>query len=445
MVQTAASSLKDQKSAPQSSQHNFKWWQLSRTDIAWVLTIYGTAIGAGLLFLPIQVGIYGFLSFLIIAVVMIPTTYHTSKKFSKVILEGGQEGKDFTHIAHKFMGKSVGNVVIVCYFLSTLCLLLIYSIAFTNTINVILANQLNIHLYRPFLVFLTIGGLCLLASVGRHSVIKFISILVIPFMLSLLFFSFSLIPHWSFPPQEALLASAAQTFGNVNEHTPNFLQIILAITPLAIISFSFVPVISPLVVYAKESCPENPAKKANQLIFVGSGLIILTALLFLVSCILTLAYPDFMQAKKDNISVLDYLSIALNRPYIKYLALILGFVAVSKAFLANFLGAREVAFRIISHKLNFKGSENAVHRKVDSIFLLIFFVLSSICAILNLNIINNLDIVIAPAITTLNFLFPIILFYTVPQLRKCRSLTSDICLSIIGITSLSASIYHMLY
>ena len=48
---------------------------LTRYDMEWVLTLFGTAIGAGILFLPIQAGLGGIWPMIILTVIIFPLTY----------------------------------------------------------------------------------------------------------------------------------------------------------------------------------------------------------------------------------------------------------------------------------------------------------------------------------------------------------------------------------
>jgi serine transporter len=48
---------------------------MNKGNIAWILALFGTAVGAGILFLPISAGIAGILVLLIVTVVSIPTVF----------------------------------------------------------------------------------------------------------------------------------------------------------------------------------------------------------------------------------------------------------------------------------------------------------------------------------------------------------------------------------
>ncbi len=46
-----------------------------KTDTMWMLGLYGTAIGAGVLFLPINAGIGGLIPLIIMAIIAFPMTF----------------------------------------------------------------------------------------------------------------------------------------------------------------------------------------------------------------------------------------------------------------------------------------------------------------------------------------------------------------------------------
>ncbi|PPZ23972.1 HAAAP family serine/threonine permease, partial [Escherichia coli] len=48
-----------------------------KSDTVWMLGLYGTAIGAGVLFLPINAGIGGLIPLIIMAIIAFPMTYYS--------------------------------------------------------------------------------------------------------------------------------------------------------------------------------------------------------------------------------------------------------------------------------------------------------------------------------------------------------------------------------
>lgn len=58
--------------SPEATQDASVW---RKTDTMWMLGLYGTAIGAGVLFLPINAGIGGLIPLIIMAVLAFPMTF----------------------------------------------------------------------------------------------------------------------------------------------------------------------------------------------------------------------------------------------------------------------------------------------------------------------------------------------------------------------------------
>ena len=60
----------------------------SRQDTTWMLGLFGTAIGAGTLFLPINAGLGGFWPLLILALLAFPMTYYAHRGLTRFVLSG---------------------------------------------------------------------------------------------------------------------------------------------------------------------------------------------------------------------------------------------------------------------------------------------------------------------------------------------------------------------
>ncbi len=58
-----------------------------KQNIAWVLAFFGTAVGAGILFLPLQASAAGILILLIATIVSIPAVYHAHKNIGVIMAE----------------------------------------------------------------------------------------------------------------------------------------------------------------------------------------------------------------------------------------------------------------------------------------------------------------------------------------------------------------------
>ena len=104
----------------------------SRQDTTWMLGLFGTAIGAGTLFLPINAGLGGFWPLMVLAVLAFPMTFFAHRGLTRFVLSG-REGSDITDVVEEHFGIRAGALITLLYFFAIFPILLIYSVALTNT------------------------------------------------------------------------------------------------------------------------------------------------------------------------------------------------------------------------------------------------------------------------------------------------------------------------
>ncbi len=115
----------------------------NRHDTQWVLSLFGTAVGAGILFLPINVGLGGFWPLIIMALAAFPMTYPAHRGLARFVLSSKQSDSDFTDVVQEHFGQGAGRLISLLYFLSIFPILLIYGVGLTNTVNDFIVNQLG--------------------------------------------------------------------------------------------------------------------------------------------------------------------------------------------------------------------------------------------------------------------------------------------------------------
>ena len=84
----------------------------SRHDTTWMLGLFGTAIGAGTLFLPINAGLGGFWPLLVLAVLAFPMTYFAHRGLTRFVLSG-RDGSDITEVVKEHFGITAGASITV--------------------------------------------------------------------------------------------------------------------------------------------------------------------------------------------------------------------------------------------------------------------------------------------------------------------------------------------
>lgn len=117
----------------------------SKEETLWSFALYGTAVGAGTLFLPIQLGSAGAIVLLITALVAYPLTYWPHKALAQFILSSKTKGNEgITGAVSHYYGKKIGNLITTLYFVAFFVVVLIYAVAITNSLTEQLAKRMTV-------------------------------------------------------------------------------------------------------------------------------------------------------------------------------------------------------------------------------------------------------------------------------------------------------------
>lgn len=106
-----------------------------KTDTVWMLGLYGTAIGAGVLFLPINAGMSGLLPVLLMLVLAFPMTFFAHRGLTRFVLSGSKPEGDITEVVEEHFGRTAGNWITLLYFFAIYPILLVYGVSITNNVH----------------------------------------------------------------------------------------------------------------------------------------------------------------------------------------------------------------------------------------------------------------------------------------------------------------------
>ena len=227
----------------------------SKDETLWSFALYGTAVGAGTLFLPIQLGSAGAIVLFITALVAYPLTYWPHKALAQFILSSKTKGNEgITGAVSHYYGRKIGNLITTLYFIAFFVVVQIYAVAITNSLTEQLAKHLTVDTTVRVLVSLgVVLVLNLIFLMGRHITIKVMGFLVFPLIAYFLFVSLYLIGSW----QPSLLTSQMA----VDRHTLH--QVWISI-PVMVFAFSHTPIISTFAVDRREKFGDEPWLNARK-------------------------------------------------------------------------------------------------------------------------------------------------------------------------------------
>ncbi|MCU6159808.1 amino acid permease [Enterobacter bugandensis] len=399
----------------------------SKDETLWSFALYGTAVGAGTLFLPIQLGSAGAIVLFITALVAYPLTYWPHRALAQFILSSNTKGNEgITGAVSHYYGKKIGNLITTLYFIAFFVVVQIYAVAITNSLTEQLAKHLTVDTTVRVLVSLgVVLVLNLIFLMGRHITIKVMGFLVFPLIAYFLFVSIYLIGSW----QPSLLTSQMA----FDRHTLH--QVWISI-PVMVFAFSHTPIISTFAVDRREKFADAAMDKCKKIMKVAYLIICLSVLFFVFSCLLSIPPSYIMTAKEEGVTILSALSMMPSSPaWLGISGIIVAIVAMSKSFLGTYFGVIEGATEIVKSSLNQVGikKSRAFNRAIS--IMGVSLITFAVCCI-NPNAISMIYAISGPLIAMILFIMPTLSTYLIPSLKPYRSIGSLLTL-VVGVLCVS--------
>ena len=403
----------------------------SKEETLWSFALYGTAVGAGTLFLPIQLGSAGAIVLFITALVAWPLTYWPHKALCQFILSSKTSaGEGITGAVTHYYGKKIGSLITSLYFIAFFVVVLIYAVAITNSLTEQLAKQMTIDLRVRVLVSLgVVLILNLIFLMGRHATIRVMGFLVFPLIAYFLFLSLYLTGSW----QPALLTSQM----SFDRHTLH--QVWISI-PVMVFAFSHTPIISTFAIDQQEKHGDLAMGKCKKIMKVAYTIICASVLFFVFSCLLAIPATYIESARDQGVTILSALSMVPGAPgWLAVTGIIVAVVAMSKSFLGTYFGVIEGASEIVKSSLGLVGvRKSRAFNRAMSILLVSAFTFA-VCFI-NPNAISMIYAISGPLIAMILFIMPTLSTWLIPALKPYRSVGNAITL-VVGLLCVSVMFF----
>ena len=397
-------------------------------DFTWALSLFGTAVGAGVLFLPIKAGAGGFWPLVILALIALPMTWFAHKSLARFVLSAKNPEADITDTVEEHFGKTGANLITFAYFFAIYPIVLIYGVGITNTVDSFMVNQMGMESIPRWLLS---GGLILAMTMGvvfgKELMLKATSAMVYPLVFILLALSVYLIPGWN---------------TSMMEVTPDWSAmptVIWLAIPIIVFSFNHSPIISQFSKEQRRVYGDDAAKKTD-MITGGAAMMLMGFVMFFVfSVVLSMSPEQLATAQAENISVLSYLANVHESPMISLLGPLVAFAAITSSYFGHFLGAHEGLVGLMKSRSAMPIS------KIEKISLGFIVITTWIVAVINPSILGMIETMGAPMIAAILFLMPIFAMYKVPAMAKYKtSAPAQIFTALCGIAAITSVIYGAL-
>ncbi|HDL5593070.1 TPA: HAAAP family serine/threonine permease [Mannheimia haemolytica] len=402
-----------------------------RFSLTWVLNLFGTAVGAGVLFLPINAGMGGFYPLIIMTLLVGPMTYLAHRGLTRFVLSSKYKGNDITAVVREHFGEQAGKLITLLYFFAIFPILLIYGVGITNTVSSFMENQLHIAPpSRAVLSFMLIAAMIGVMLLSEQVMLKITTCLVYPLVLILLGLSIYLIPQWN--------TAALQQMPT----TGDFLTTLWLTIPVLVFAFNHSPAISSFALSQQKYYQDD--KKAEiesaKVLRSTAFILVLFVMFFVFSCVLTLTPEELAQAKVQNISILSYLANKFDNPIISYFGPLVAFLAIGSSFFGHYLGAREGLEGLVN-QMRKEPIDPSKFRKITAItFLIILWIVATI----NPSILGFIESLGGPIIAMILFIMPVYAVYKVPALARFKGEFGHLFVLVMGCIAISAIVYGLL-
>ncbi|WP_019551973.1 SLC5/6 family protein [Propionispira raffinosivorans] len=401
--------------AVRSGMTDEEWSAATRfdgTDWGWVIMSIGMAIGAGIVFLPVQVGLMGLWVFLLSSIIGYPAMYLFQRLFINT-LAASPECKDYPSVIKGYLGKNWGMFLGALYFIMLIIWVFVYSTAINNDSASFLQSfgvTETLLSKNPLYGLALICGLVAIASRGEKVLFKIATGMVLTKLLVVAFLGFLMVGHWD--------------LANVGPMPPlgKFLHDTIVMLPFTLTSILFIQSLSPMVISYRshEKSIEAARYKAMRAMNIAFGILFVTVFFYAVSFTLSMGHEQAVAAYQANISALAMAAQNGGQQSVKIFSLILNIFAVMTAYFGVYLGFREACQGLAMNLLCRMMPENKINKKMVGYGIIAFTILMSWGAIVLNAPVLSFTSICSPVFGFVGCLIPAYLVYQVPLLHPYK-------------------------
>ncbi|MCW9734161.1 amino acid permease [Avibacterium sp. 20-15] len=384
------------------------------TDFGWVIMSIGMAIGAGIVFLPVQVGLMGMWVFLLSSIIGYPAMYLFQRLFINTLAES-PKCQDYPSVISGYLGKNWGILLGLLYFIMLIIWMFVYSTAITNdSASYLHTFGLTDELLskNPFYGLVIICILVAIASRGEQLLFKLSSFMVLTKLFVVIALGFSMIGMWhlynigALPETGLLIKNAIITL------------------PFTLTSILFIQTLSPMVISyrSREQNREIARRKALRAMNIAFLVLFTSVFFYAVSFTLAMGREEALKAYEQNISALAIVAQFFPGSWATYVGMILNIFAVMTAFFGVYLGFHEATQGIVLNMLQrFMPADKINQKWVAKGIMLAAILLAWSAIVLNAPVLSFTSIC-SPIFGLVGCLIPAYLVYKVPMLHKYKGI-----------------------
>ncbi len=408
----------------QANMTQQQWRQaikFDNVDIGWIVMSIGMAVGAGIVFLPVQVGVMGLWVFLLSAVIGYPAMYLFQKLFINTLAES-KKCTDYPGVISGYLGKNWGIGLGILYFFMLVIWVLVYSLTVTNDSASYLHSFGITKTHLNHNVFYGLALISLLSYIGSKSekfLFKISGFMAVTVLLLVAVMSLLLVPHWSFAN-----ITPVQDWGLMLKNA-------IITLPFTLTSILFIQSLSPMVISYRshEKSIEVARYKATRAMKIAFTILFVVVFFFAVSFTFAINQTAAKHAMELNISALAMIAHYLPGSWATIVGIIINIFAVVTSFFGVFLAFKEACRGLMMNLLERKFEVHKINTKLVDKFITAFIILIAWGAVaLNLPILSFTSIC-SPIFGIVGCLIPAYLVYQVPSLHKYKGTATNLIIA----------------
>ncbi|MEL4428314.1 hypothetical protein [Shewanella mangrovisoli] len=385
------------------------------TDWGWIIMSIGMAIGAGIVFLPVQVGLMGLWVFLLSSVIGYPAMYLFQRLFINTLAES-PECKDYPSVISGYLGKNWGILLGGLYFIMLVIWVFVYSTAITNDSASFLQSfgaTTSLLSENPFYGLALICGLVALASRGENLLFKISTFMVLTKLGVVAVLGLMMVDKWDI-----------NNIGSVPS-AGDWLKDAIVMLPFTLTSILFIQSLSPMVISyrSREKSLAVARFKAMRAMNIAFGVLFVVVFFYAVSFTLAMGHEQAVRASHENISALAMVAQGMPGQTLKLLSLTLNIFAVMTAYFGVYLGFREACQGLTMNMLRRVMPEERLNKSLVGYGIMIFTILLSWGAIVLNAPVLSFTSICSPIFGLVGCLIPAYLVYQVPALHKYKGVS----------------------
>lgn len=387
----------------------------TRYDAGWVVLCIGMAIGSGIVFMPIQMGVKGFWVSITALAIAYPAVYFLSNLYIQS-LSASKACEDYADIITQYLGRNWSAVLGIAYFLMLFKGMLAYSSAITRDSASYLQTFGVTHTSladAPWFALVLIGIMVAIAARGERLLFRISGPMIIVKISVVIILAISMMPQWNVNHLGIHL---------VPDLLP-FVRDVLLTLPFAMFSILYVQILNPMNVAFRRVEPDARVAtyRALRASRIAYQILVVCVLFFAFSFLMSVGHEDAVNALQSNISALALAAKVIPGNLIKLLSTVLNVVAIFTAFFGIYLGFHDAVKGLVTNAVDrFMTRSDLFNRALPlfvalfTVFILVAWVVFGISAMALMQ-------VTVPVFGIVSCLIPCYLVYKVQSLQHLKS------------------------